>query len=73
VVKKNPVVYIFKVKDLIENRVGPKLVENYIENLTSIEELQKLDANSKVVFVRRDRGTGRPTKKERRDIDKLEF
>ncbi len=73
VVKKNPVVYLFKVKDLVENRVGPKLVDNYIENLTSIEELQKLDVNSKIVFVRRDRGTGRPTKKERRDIDKLDI
>jgi len=73
VVKKNPVVFIFKVKDLVENRVGPKLVDNYIENLTSIEELQKLDVNSKLIFVKRDRGTGRPTKKERRDIDELEF
>jgi len=73
VVKKNPVVFIFKVKDLVENRVGAKLVDNYIENLTSIEELQKLEVNSKLVFVKRDRGTGRPTKKERRDIDKLDF
>jgi len=73
VVKKNPVVFIFKVKDLVENRVGAKLVDNYIENLTSIEELQKLEVNSKLVFVKRDRGTGMPTKKERRDIDKLDF
>ena len=73
VVKKNPVVFIFKVKDLVENRVGAKLVDNYIENLTSIEELQKLEVNSKLVFVKRDRGTGRPTKKERRDIDKLDL
>ncbi|MFN8257961.1 MAG: S4 domain-containing protein [Bacteroidales bacterium] len=73
VVKKNPVIYIFKVKELTENRVGPKLVENYIENQTSAEELQKLDTKSKSVFVRREKGTGRPTKKERRDIDKLYF
>jgi len=72
-VKKNPIVYIFKVKELLSNRVGAKLVENYIENLTSEEELQKLDLNSQVVFVRREKGTGRPTKKDRRDIDKLNF
>lgn len=72
-VKKNPIVYIFKVKELLSNRVGAKLVENYIENLTSEEELQKLDLNSQVVFVRREKGSGRPTKKERREIDKLEF
>jgi len=73
VVKKNPVVFIFKVKELLDNRVGPKLVDDYIENLTTIEEMQKLDVNSKLIFVKRDRGTGRPTKKERRDIDELDF
>jgi ribosome-associated heat shock protein Hsp15 len=73
VVKKSPVIYIFRIKNLLDNRIGPKLVDDYIENLTSEEELQKLDANSKVIFVRRDRGTGRPTKKERRDIDKLDY
>ncbi|MDF1548090.1 MAG: S4 domain-containing protein [Bacteroidales bacterium] len=72
-VKKNPVIYLYKVKELLSNRVGAKLVENYIENLTSEEELQKLDLNSKVTFVRRSKGTGRPTKKERREIDKLNF
>ncbi len=73
VVKKNPVIFMYKVKELLENRVGPKLVDNYIENLTSIEEMQKLDVNSKLIFVKRDRGTGRPTKKERRDLDELDF
>lgn len=73
IVKKPPVIYLYKVKELLSNRVGAKLVENYIENLTSEEELLKLDMNSQVVFVRRDRGTGRPTKKERRDLDKLNF
>lgn len=73
IVKKPPVIYLYKVKELLSNRVGAKLVENYIENLTSEEELQKLDVNSQVIFVRRDRGTGRPTKKERRDLDKLDF
>jgi len=73
VVKKNPVVFIYRVKSLIENRVGAKLVSDYIENLTSPEELMKLDVNSKTIFVKRDRGAGRPTKKERREIDKLNY
>lgn len=73
VVKKSPVIFIYRIINLLDNRIGPKLVNDYIENLTSEEELQKLDANSKVIFVKRDRGTGRPTKKERREIDKLEY
>jgi ribosome-associated heat shock protein Hsp15 len=69
--RNNPVVYTYKVKELLTNRVGPKLVENYLENLTPEEELLKLEMNKLSPFVKRDRGTGRPTKKERRDIDKL--
>jgi ribosome-associated heat shock protein Hsp15 len=72
-VKKPPVVYIYKVKEVLSNRVGAKLVADYLEDLTSEEELQKLDMNQQGVFVKRDRGAGRPTKKERRDIDKLKF
>ena len=72
-VKKNPVIFIYKVKELLDNRVGAKLVDNYLENMTSEEELQKLDVNSKVVFIKRDKGAGRPTKKERREIDKLDI
>lgn len=70
-VKKNPVIYIYQIKQLLSNRVGAKLVEDYIDNLTTEKELQKLDMNSQVVYMRRDRGTGRPTKKDRRDIDKM--
>jgi ribosome-associated heat shock protein Hsp15 len=69
--RKNPIVYTFKVKEILSNRVGPKLVENYIENLTPIEELLKLEISTQSPFVKRDRGAGRPTKKERREIDKL--
>lgn len=69
--KKNPVVYTYRVKEILSNRVGPKLVENYLEDLTPPEELMKLEIDQQMPFVRRDRGTGRPTKKERREIDKL--
>ena len=71
--KKSPIKYKYRVKDLLTNRVGAKLVKNYIENLTSQEELFKLEVNQKMPHFKRERGSGRPTKKERRDIDKLEF
>ncbi len=69
--KKPPIICTFRVKEVLKNRVGAKLVENYLENLTPEEELQKLEINVQTVFVKRDKGAGRPTKKERREIDKL--
>lgn len=69
-VRKPPVVYTYKIKELIKNRVSAKLVANYIDDLTSVEELDKLKINE-TFFYKRDRGTGRPTKKERRIIEKL--
>ena len=70
-VKKMPVVYTFKVLALIANRQPAKNVYLYAENLTPEEELEKMKMNKTIIFVQRDRGTGRPTKKERRDIDDL--
>jgi ribosome-associated heat shock protein Hsp15 len=70
-VKKPPVIYTYKVKEPIENRVGAKLVEQYMTDLTPEEEKAKLDINQSVMTVYRDKGTGRPTKKERRVIDKF--
>ena len=72
-VKKNPITYKYRVKELLTNRVGARLVVNHIENLTSEEEMFKIEINKKMPHFKRDRGTGRPTKKDRRDIDKLEF
>jgi len=69
--KKNPIIYKYKVKEILKNRVGAKLVEKYLEDLTDKEELETLLLNQKGAYVKRDKGTGRPTKKERRDIDKL--
>jgi ribosome-associated heat shock protein Hsp15 len=69
-VRKPPVIYTFKIKSLVNNRLSAKLVPEHIEDLTSVEELNKLKINE-TFFIRRDRGTGRPTKKERRIIDKL--
>jgi ribosome-associated heat shock protein Hsp15 len=69
-VRKLPVIYTYKVKDVLEKRLSARLVQDYIEDLTSVEELNKLNINE-TIFVKRDRGTGRPTKKERRVIDRM--
>lgn len=68
-VRKAAVHYTFKVKALPSGRVGAKLVEAYAENLTPEQELRKLQAPVETVFLKRDRGAGRPTKKDRREID----
>jgi ribosome-associated heat shock protein Hsp15 len=70
-VKKPPVVYMYRVIEPIENRVSAKLVANFIEDLTSEEEKGKLDIRQAIGVVYRDKGTGRPTKKERRLIDRI--
>jgi ribosome-associated heat shock protein Hsp15 len=70
ILKKPPLNYRYRVVDYPKNRVSAKLVENFIEDLTSEEELAKLEMGDSF-FIKRDRGTGRPTKKERRFIDKL--
>lgn len=68
-VRKGAIQYIYKVKALLENRVGAKLVPDYAENLTPQSELDKLKAPVETFFLKRDRGMGRPTKKDRRDMD----
>ena len=70
-VKKPPVTFKYRVIEAIENRVSAKLVSQYAEDLTSDEEKAKLDMKQTVVSGFRDRGTGRPTKKDRRLIDRL--
>lgn len=68
-VKKGPIVYSFKVLKAIQNRVGAKLVPEVLENVTTKEQLELLEMNKISGFIDRARGTGRPTKKERRDLD----
>lgn len=70
-VRKGIIQYTYKVLQLSENRMGAALVPQYAENLTPQEEIEKLHAPHETFFVRRERGTGRPTKKERRDLDAL--
>jgi ribosome-associated heat shock protein Hsp15 len=69
-VKKLPVVYSYRIREPIEKRVGAKIVDQYVENITSEEEMQKLEMEDDF-FVKRDRGAGRPTKKERRLLDDI--
>jgi ribosome-associated heat shock protein Hsp15 len=70
-VKKMPVIYTFKVLGITQNRQSAKNVALYVENLTPEEELSKLHRENSAVFIQRDRGAGRPTKKERRELDQL--
>ena len=70
-VRRQAVTYQYKVLDLVSSRQGAKLVPNYSLDITPQEELDKLNAPRETIFVFRDRGTGRPTKKERRELDSL--
>lgn len=70
-VKKMPVTYQYKVLELVSSRQGAKNVPTYCLNITPQEELDKLYAPRETIFVFRERGAGRPTKKERREIDAL--
>ena len=71
VARKGAVVYTYKVLELVDKRQGAKLVPNYAENQTSAEELAKLRAPVETFFLKRDRGAGRPTKKDRRQMEDL--
>ena len=71
VLRKPPETYTYKVKELVDKRQGAKLVSDFVENLTPEEELQKLHAPVETFFLKRDRGTGRPTKKDRRQMEAL--
>ena len=70
-VKKPPITYSFEVIGVSEKRMGAKLVPEYMKNVTPEEEYELLEMNKLSGYIDRQRGTGRPTKKERRIIDKL--
>lgn len=70
-VRKGPVQYSYRVLQLSESRMGASLVPQFAENLTPESELSKLHAPVETLFLKRDRGTGRPTKKDRRVLDAL--
>ena len=70
-VRKGSVHYQYRVIIPIGNRQGAKAVSQFAEDITPQEELDKLNAPFETIFVKRDSGTGRPTKKERRDLEKF--
>lgn len=70
-VKRMPVTYLYKVVGYVSSRQPAKNVPDYCLNITPQSELDKLNVPRETVFVLRDRGTGRPTKKERRELDTL--
>ena len=70
-VRKPPITYSFKVLGLTSNRVGAKFVPEYVENITPPEQYEILNLQKISGFVDREKGTGRPTKKERRDLDEF--
>ena len=68
-VRKPPITYSFKVLQPIEKRVGAKLIPEILENVTSQQQYDILEMSKISGFIDRARGTGRPTKKDRRSLD----
>lgn len=71
ILKKSPITYTYRVIDLAGNRVSAKLAAQFIEDLTPKEELAKLEIYRSAQTAFREKGAGRPTKKDRRVIDRL--
>ncbi len=69
--RKGPMVLTYRVLQLSESRMGAALVPQYAQDMTPESERQKAHAPRETIILQRDRGTGRPTKKERRQIDEL--
>ena len=70
-IKRNPILFSFKVIALAENRMNAKLVAGFMENVTTADQLELIELAKLAGQSGRDRGTGRPTKKERRDIEEF--
>lgn len=70
-VKKSPIIWSFRVKALSNNRLGAKLVPEYMENVTEASQLDMLEMIKIRGFVDRRKGLGRPTKKEGRELSKF--
>ena len=68
-VRKGPITYTYKVLQLSANRLGAKLVPDYMQDLTAPDQLELLELARLAAQSGRDRGTGRPTKKDRRAMD----
>ena len=70
-VRKGVIKFEYKVLGIAEKRMGAKMVTDYMEDLTPKEELEKLKTTPTILTCNREKGKGRPTKKKRRNMDKL--
>ena len=68
-IRQAPVTYSFKVLALAQNRMNAKLVPEFVQNVTTADQLELIELGKIAAKTARERGTGRPTKKERRDMD----
>ena len=71
-VRKRVIKYDYKVLKISEKRMGANLIGDFMEDLTPDEELEKLKTSKRLPYQNREKGKGRPTKKERRIIDELQ-
>ena len=70
-IKRNPILFSFEVLNLSENRMNAKLVPDFMRNVTTPDQLELIELGKLAGATGRDRGTGRPTKKERRDLEEF--
>lgn len=70
-VRKGPITYTYRILQLWGNRLGAKMVPEYLQDITLKEQLELLELARYAAQSGRDRGTGRPTKKDRRDIEQF--
>ncbi|MDE6835963.1 MAG: RNA-binding S4 domain-containing protein [Muribaculaceae bacterium] len=70
-VKKPPITYTFRVKALTGNRLGAKLVPDYLENITALDQYELLEMTKISGFVDRRKGLGRPTKRDGRELSRF--
>ena len=70
-VRKPPITYSFEVPALTDRRMGAKLVPNYLKNVTTPDQYEILEMNKISGFVNRAKGLGRPTKKDRRELEQF--
>ena len=70
-VRKPPITYSFEVLALTDRLMGAKLVPNYLKNVTTPDQYEILEMNKISGFVNRAKGLGRPTKKDRRELEQF--
>jgi ribosome-associated heat shock protein Hsp15 len=70
-VRKGPITYTYRILQLWGNRLGAKMVPTYLEDITPKEQLEILELARFAAQSGRDKGTGRPTKKDRREIEQF--